>query len=164
LIVGVTGHQDLGDGRVVKWVRTALAEQIARRRVRRGLSSLAAGTDQIFVEELRSAHIEFEAVIPCDGYEATFSDNATRAKFKGLLACAARIHRLPFPMPTEEAFFAAGKWIVSQCDVLFAVWNGLPAHGLGGTADVVAVAQANRRSWIHIDPLKRSVSDHVVGS
>ncbi|MFJ8953478.1 hypothetical protein ACIRO1_25525 [Streptomyces sp. NPDC102381] len=36
---------------------------------------------------------------------------------------------------------AAGKEVVDQSDVLLAVWDGKPAGGKGGTADVVAYAQ-----------------------
>lgn len=163
MIAGITGHQNPGDATVLQWIRATLAEQIADRAIRRGLSSLAVGVDQIFVEVLQSMQIEFEAVIPCEGYEATFGDAAARARYARLLAGAATVHQLPFRTPTEQAFFAAGKWIVSRCDVLIAVWNGRPARGLGGTADVVAVARAQGRPWIHLDPLARTTDAHAPG-
>lgn len=161
MIFGITGHQNLGDPAAVEWVRAALREQVARRPVRRGLSSLAIGADQLFVRVLQSVHVPFEAVIPCAGYETTFSDDGARTSFRSLLAAAASVHHLPFAAPTEEAFFAAGRWIVSHCDVLVAVWNGLPAKGLGGTGDVVAVAQASKRAWVHINTTERSITDHT---
>jgi hypothetical protein len=157
VIVGITGHQDLGDAAAVAWVHGTLIEQIARRRVHRGLSSLAAGADQIFAEVLQSARIELEAVIPCAGYEVTFGDDAARAGYERSLAVAASVHRLPFGSPSEQAFLAAGAWIVSHCDLLIAVWNGLPARGIGGTGDVVALAQAQGRAWLHLDPVERTV-------
>lgn len=146
------------------WIRTALVEQIDRCSVRRGLSSLAIGVDQMFVEILQAAAIEFEAVIPCEGYETTFGDDAARARYAGLVTAAAAVHRLAFPGPAGDAFLAAGEWILARCDLLIAVWNGLPARGLGGTADVVALARARRRPWIHIDPVARTVNPHAPGA
>lgn len=35
---------------------------------------------------------------------------------------------------------AASEFMVEQADELFAVWDGRPARGYGGTADVVAYA------------------------
>lgn len=33
---------------------------------------------------------------------------------------------------------AVGRTVVGRCDLLLAVWDGQPAAGLGGTADVVS--------------------------
>jgi len=159
VIIGITGHRSLGGPATEAWVRAALTDEIAQRPIHRGLSSLAVGADQLFAEILISAHIEFEAVIPCAGYEATFRDDVERIRFYHLVARAATVHRLPFDAPSEPAFLAAGAWIASHCDLLIAVWNGLPARGIGGTAEVVALAQTQGRRWLHIDPVRRTIGD-----
>jgi hypothetical protein len=40
--------------------------------------------------------------------------------------------------------------VADQCDALVAVWDGQPARGRGGTADIVAYARKKRRplAWI----------------
>jgi hypothetical protein len=53
------------------------------------------------------------------------------------------VNELPYPTPTEAAYFAAGKLIVNRCDLLLAVWDGQPAGGLGGTGDIVGYARTN---------------------
>ena len=63
----------------------------------------------------------------------------------------------PFPGPSEQAFLEAGKYIVTHCELLFAVWNALPARGVGGTADIVMFAKSVNRPWIHIKPGERTV-------
>jgi len=55
------------------------------------------------------------------------------------------VDTLAFREPSEEAFFAAGKAVVDACDWLIAVWDGEPARGLGGSADVVAYARNQGR-------------------
>ncbi len=157
MIVGVTGHQDIGDAATVAWVRGELENQLCLHGATLGLSSLARGADQLFVDALRALAIPFEVVIPSAAYEETFPDESARSRYRMLLSLATRIHYLPYPRPSEEAFFAAGKWIVHHCDLLLAVWNGRPARGLGGTGDVVQVALDMRRTWVHVNPNKKSV-------
>ncbi|MEO5877101.1 MAG: hypothetical protein ABIQ26_19070, partial [Streptosporangiaceae bacterium] len=43
--------------------------------------------------------------------------------------------------PTDEAYLVAGHRVVKRSDLLLAVWDGRPAGGLGGTADIVAYAR-----------------------
>ena len=59
---------------------------------------------------------------------------------------------------------AAGRYVIDQCDVLFAVWDGLLAGAMGGTGDAVAYARQAGRRVIHIKPLTRSVSGSAVAA
>jgi hypothetical protein len=50
------------------------------------------------------------------------------------------------PIPEYEerdpiSFMAASMFMLRRVDELFAVWDGLPARGFAGTADVVAHAR-----------------------
>ena len=45
---------------------------------------------------------------------------------------------LPTDLPTH---MAASNLMVDEADELYAVWDGKPARGYGGTADVVAYAR-----------------------
>lgn len=155
MIVGITGHQVIGDAAAVDWVRRELENQLRGLDVTLGLSSLAVGADQLFVEVLSTLHIPFEAVLPSALYEDTFTDQSALSMYRSQLSVATRVHCLPYSQPSEEAFYAAGKWIVEHCDLLIAVWNGLPARGLGGTADVVRFAIDKHRAWVRIDPRKQ---------
>jgi hypothetical protein len=105
-----------------------------------GLCSLAVGADQIFAHVLLASGGHLHAVIPCQGYADTFADEAARHEFERLLSAAREVTELPFSEPSEEAFMAAGRAVADQCDLLLAVWDGQPAAGLGGTADVVSHA------------------------
>lgn len=155
MIVGITGHQNLGDARA--WVRQVIAEEVAQRRVARGLTSLATGADQLFAEVLLEIGVPYETLIPCARYEHTFTDAAARTQFQRLLATSVRVEQLPYDNCSEHCFLAAGQRIVIGCELLVAVWNGEPARGLGGTGDIVSFARSRRRSWIHIDPVGRAV-------
>ena len=43
-----------------------------------------------------------------------------------------------------------GRYVLDRCDVLVAVWDGQPARGRGGTADIVAMARhcGKPMAWI----------------
>ncbi len=82
------------------------------------------------------------AVIPGLDHEAHLDDDEARTAYRRLLgSCAARVD-LPPEATHEEAYCAAGRWIVDHADRLIAVWDGCPARGPGGTGDVVAYARS----------------------
>ena len=136
--IGVTGHRRI-PGRVLPGVRAEMRRHLGG--ALEALSCLAAGADQLFADIALDSGVPVTAVIPGMDYEAHLDDDAARAGYRRILgACANRVE-LP-PEPThEEAYFAAGRWIVDHCDRLIAVWDGRPARGLGGTGDVVAYAR-----------------------
>jgi hypothetical protein len=137
--VGVTGHRDLS-ARTDVLVTAALATELAKFSSLSGISSLAEGTDQIFAEQVLKAGGTLTALIPCEDYGLSFETSAGKVTYRRLRDQAEEVIRLPFPAPSEEAFWAAGKRLVTLADVLLAVWDGSPSAGVGGTADVVAFA------------------------
>ena len=156
LSVAVTGHQDLGPA--TSWVADILLAAVQIRRPLLGLSSLARGADQLFADAVLRAGNSLRVVIPCDGYETTFTTKEVRAEYIRLLAAADEQVVLPFTEPSEEAFWAAGCRLVDDAGVVVAVWNGKPARGLGGTADVVRYALDSNRRVLHINPTTQAVA------
>lgn len=138
--VGISGHQVLPEV-ALDPVLTGLRDVVAQAGPALvGVSSLAAGTDQLFARQVLDAGGRLHVVLPCQGYAATL-ETADRAAYHEMLQHAATVETLPFPEPSEEAFYAAGRRVVDLCQQLVAVWDGQPARGLGGTADVVAYAR-----------------------
>ena len=139
--LGVTGHHTLSAG-----TREFVAD--ATREVLReiesplsGITALAAGADQLVASELARAGAQLHVIVPCAGYERTFVSEGDLAGFRALLEVAHGVTRLGYPQPSEESFLAAGKRVVDLCERLIAVWDGEPARGLGGTADIVGYAR-----------------------
>lgn len=48
---------------------------------------------------------------------------------------------MPFDESGQAAYMAASEELVARSDLMVAVWDGAPAAGHGGTADVVAYAR-----------------------
>ncbi|MGQ4730544.1 MULTISPECIES: hypothetical protein [Streptomyces] len=139
--IGVTGHRSIpaeAEAHVLAGIRAALC---GPERAVQALSSLAVGADQLFADLALTCGAELTAVIPSGDYETCFDNAADLARYRTLKARAAREVRLDFPHSTDEAYYAAGAYIADHCDRLLAVWDGLPARGLGGTGDIVTYAR-----------------------
>lgn len=140
--IACTGHQSMSTSTrrdVMKEIASELAELGGMPFI--GITSLAEGADQIFALMTLAAGGDLHVVIPSEGYERSFTNQTARANYESLLRLASSQHQLDFKAPSEEAYMAAGEHVADQSDVLLAVWDGQPAGGKGGTADVVAYAQ-----------------------
>jgi hypothetical protein len=139
--LGVTGHQTIPPA-ARDFVLAAIRDILGAAEPPVDLvTSLAAGADQLVAAELVRAGGRLHVIVPSSDYERTFTAAADLASFRSLLAAAAAVTRLDYAEPSEEAFLAAGKCVVDRCETLIAVWDGEPARGLGGTADVVRYAR-----------------------
>ena len=54
--------------------------------------------------------------------------------------------------PVDRAYEQAGRYVVEHSDALIAVWDGLPAQGRGGTAEIVAWGQGLGKAVIRVWP------------
>ncbi len=123
----------------------------------RAFSSLAVGSDQIFARAALKVGIPLLAVIPMDHYERFFAPDA-RADYQAMLKRCEVTNLKWTGEDPQDGFFAAGKFIVERSDLLFAVWDGRAAKGLGGTADVVAFARERSKPIVHINPTTKRVT------
>ncbi|MFO7743732.1 MAG: hypothetical protein R6X31_15645 [Anaerolineae bacterium] len=157
LAIGAVGHRFLTElDKLASGVDRAL-DQIEAAFVHHPstvISALAEGADRLIVYRVLSrskAKLIVPLPLPQSDYMTDFSSPESREAFLGLLSQADQVITLP-PAPTrEEAYAAAGHYVLDHCDVLLAVWNGKEAHGTGGTAEIVA--EARRRHlplvWVH---------------
>ena len=161
MMVGVTGHQNLGDAEA--WCRTVVQDLVRSLPATHGHTCLAAGADQLFADILLDLQLPFTVVIPSQHYERAFSSKAARNHYHGLLGKAAGRILLPFEEPGPDAYLAAGERVVACVETLLAIWDGKAAKGLGGTADVVAYAREQGVAVVHCDPALRTVTWLRVG-
>jgi hypothetical protein len=144
LKIGVTGHQSIPPT-VLGYVQRRLEEIVSRfERPITGISSLAAGADQLFADVVRRNGGALRVVVPCRGYESTFEHELDRQRYLSLLEQAAAVEILNHAAPTEEAFLDAGQRVARLSTLLIAIWDGQPAKGMGGTSDIVLYARGIR--------------------
>lgn len=142
-VIGCTGHQQMPD-EACEYARTEIEQSLSVLGPSLiGISALAAGADQIFAGVVHDIGGELHVIVPSKRYETTFTDRANLDEYRRLLALTTSVTTLPFEESTEEAFYAAGRAVVDACDALWAIWDGEPARGLGGSADVVRYARSS---------------------
>lgn len=153
IIVGVTGHRagrlESADLRLLRTRVHEVFNALGRLDCNQHLtvmSPLAEGADQIVAREALQFGFPLECPLPFsrDEYARDFSTVAARAEFVALLSLAAMVVELDgsreTPERADDAYTAAGAFMVSKADVMLAIWDGERARGDGGTGHVVQMA------------------------
>ena len=119
----------------------------------RFLSPIADGADQIAAEVALDLGWELEAILPFErsAYAASLASDAARERLDGLIGRAACLLELPGdPGDGLDAYVMTGRATVAHCDLLIAVWDGLPPRGRGGTGEVVQFALTRGTAIAHV--------------
>jgi hypothetical protein len=158
LRIGVTGHRDLTLApAMLTRLRGALDDAFSALTGMQGetdgrprlqvVSSLAEGADRMVADAGLAHGAALVAVLPFPRavYLGDFAEQQSKQDFMRLLAAAAEVAELDGSTGSHEdrnaAYLAAGEAMVSRSDLVFALWDGRPANGPGGTGDIVAYAR-----------------------
>jgi hypothetical protein len=144
--IGVSGHREYLDADLVASMTTAVVDRlVGEDPAPTVLSNLAEGADRLVAELVLTrpdARLEAVLPLPAEEYAADFGSESSRRRFAELLDAASSVtvvHQVPGEA-REVAYERAGRAIVDACDVLVALWDGRPARGRGGTAEIVQYA------------------------
>lgn len=139
--IAITGHRGMPaatERLVDAELRARLADEPVHELV--GLSCLADGADQLFAQAVLDIGGKLEVIVPAQQYRAGLPLQSW-ATYDELLARAARVVELDHVESTEQSHMDASATMIDTADQVYAVWDGKPARGYGGTADVVALAR-----------------------
>ncbi len=126
------------------------------------LSPLAEGSDRLVARVVLSrSGATLQVVLPfsVDDYLEDFEAEESKQEFREMFGLCRRPVMLRTRLIQDEwgqfasrtdAYKAAGEYVVDHCDVLIAVWDGEPARGRGGTAEIVQYALAQDRPVIRV--------------
>lgn len=152
-IVGFAGHRNIDNPKVVA---QSICMALDRLTVKCGrlaaISSVAAGSDTFFVEEVARRTLPFLLVLPFP--KARFQKDFRPAdwqRVEPLIAQAIHVEEVRDPESDQEAYMETGTRIADKADVMIAVWDGKPSAGLGGTGDVVAYSRELAKPLICIN-------------
>lgn len=150
--IGVTGHRlaRLADVNLAELeariggVLSALSAASPDSRFRL-IGSLAEGADMAAADAALNQNWQLDTVLPFA--RADYADDFNRAAATGLRARLDRsTNVLELPGQRHEpggeaaAYERAGRVVLTQSDILLAIWDGEPARGRGGAAQIVAEA------------------------
>ncbi|WP_327355062.1 hypothetical protein [Streptomyces sp. NBC_01304] len=141
--LGITGHRGL-HGETEKVVRRAISAAVAAYDPDElvGVSCLAEGPDVWFAEAVLDHGGRIEVMLPADECRTELPEWHLPV-YDDLLSRASDVRSTGLREVTDEAHMAGSELLVDRVDELIAVWDGLPARGHGGTADVVAYAESH---------------------
>lgn len=139
--LAITGHRELPD-RTAELVDAALRAEVGRYHDGElvGISAIADGADALFARAVLDAGGSLVVIIPAEKYREGFPAEH-HPTYDELLEKAADVIRLDFSESNSEAHMAASQRMLDDADAVVAVWDGQPARGYGGTADVVNAAR-----------------------
>jgi hypothetical protein len=157
IAVGVIGHRHLTE---LNKIMTGV-EGVLRRLLEtfpdsnfRVLSSLAEGADRILAKRfllIPKTALWAPLPLPEEEFLNDFMDLKSKEEFINLLGKAERVIKLPIKKKRDEAYLAAGRYVIENSDVLLAIWDGNPAQDIAGTGQIVALARERSLplAWIH---------------
>jgi hypothetical protein len=158
LALGFTGHRELAaEASCGAQILNVLQREMSAGRVVYGVSSVAAGADLLFAEGCLRAGVPLRVLLPLphESFRRDFQPEDW-ARVEAVLRAAVSVEvtgQDASGMETnrDERYYECGLETVQQSQMLLAVWDGQPARGLGGTAEIVAFARemGRRVIWIH---------------
>ena len=163
--IGITGHRlerlepfDLGAlQRALRDVMVTISGDGLTRQMRL-VTSLADGADTIAAREAVAMGWALDAILPFPraDYLSDFIETDARMEHEALLRSAHAVFELDGDRTIDGgsaiAYERAGRVVLAQSDILIAVWDGHPARGRGGAAQIVAEAVLAGIPVVVIDP------------
>lgn len=119
------------------------------------VSSLAEGADRLAADAGLAAGFTLEAVLPFHRkeYSADFKTEDSKAIYEGLLQRSSAVFELDGdPADRSRAYETAGLIMLANIDLLITIWDGKPAAGVGGTAQIISRAVSGGIPVIWIEP------------
>lgn len=141
-VVGVTGHRTLNDPDLVERQCRDLLQRVLREHPNAmACSALAVGADTIFAEVALDLGMLLWVIVPFATFLEDFATPEEQARYNRLRGSAHTVVEQSFSQRSDEAYLAAGTWIVDHSNLLVAIWDGELSRGVGGTADIVERAR-----------------------
>ena len=108
---------------------------------------MAQGVDQIAAEVAMDLFFDVVAAVPFEGQETLWPEPAQIKYWELLLKCV-DVREICEPGYAAWKMMKRNQWMVDNCDVLIAVWDG----SSGGTKNCVDYATSKEKTIIRIDP------------
>ncbi len=151
--IGVTGHRVLSDVQKLEDAVESILDRIAGRfpadrtpLLYRIVSPLAEGADRLVARAvLKRPEADLVAPLPfpLERYLDDFKTPESQLEFEKLYRQALR-HPVVSPdsqLSDDERYERVGQEVVDNSDLVIALWDGLTARGLGGTASIIEYAR-----------------------
>jgi hypothetical protein len=145
--IGVTGHRILAE-----LEKIGAGVEVALRRIEQAfpgepmtvISALAEGADRIVARHVLArtgARLIVPLPLPESDYITDFDSEESRAEFLSLLHRADHVEEMSSTATRDQAYEAAGEYVLNNSDVLITIWDGQNAQSRGSTGEMVRRAR-----------------------
>ncbi|WUH93735.1 hypothetical protein OG900_28885 [Streptomyces sp. NBC_00433] len=140
--VGITGHRGLPD-KVASLVQAEIRDIVSGYGVEdlTAVSCIADGPDAWFAQAVLDRGGRLEVVVPAEDYRDSLP-HWHHTVYDALISRASEVHATGLATSNSQAHMTGSEILVGLVDEVIAVWDGQPARGYGGTADVVRYAES----------------------
>jgi hypothetical protein len=156
-VIGFSGHRNVSAPQeTAQGIATLLDSIESKYAPIAAMSSIARGSDLLFVQEVVKRKIPLLLVLPFP--ISRFQQDFEPAEWNSavnFIASAVQVEIVNIFSSDEEAYMETGSRIADRADLMMTAWNGEPAKGLGGTGDVVGYARALRKPLAWFNPVTR---------
>jgi uncharacterized phage-like protein YoqJ len=129
------------------YVCQQIEKQLLKLKPEKCISGMALGVDQYFASVCIKLGIPFIAAVPFEGQEKMWPQSSQSIYNKLLSKAAERVVVCPGGYSAHKMQLR-NEWMVDQCDLLLAVWDG----SQGGTGNCVKYAQSVKKEIVFINP------------
>jgi len=159
--IGIVGHRNINedDKQIVSTIKKTFETLSSGRKDILILSSLADGADMLCLKIANELKIPYKVLLPDENFKEEITN---KTDYDDLIKNAVKIFTIP-PI-TDDKYFNVSKYIVDNCNVLVALWDGnkTPTEdadgkpiNVGGTYDSIKYAKKCDRD-IQIIKVKRA--------
>ena len=152
--VGITGQRDLSkfdSERLKNRICSELLSLKHKHDVNIMLNSIAKGADQLCAEIGIALGYELVCPLPFDDYRGDFAGNDLTVYDK-LISESKSVIMVSNIKNKDDAYLAAGKYVVDNCDVLIAIWDRAQQTSICGTMAIMNYAKEKQKKVIVISP------------
>jgi len=119
------------------------------------ISSLAEGSDRLAADAGLAAGFTLEAVLPFHrkDYVGDFKSEESQSAYERLLQRSSAVFELDGDLTDRpRGYETAGLIMLANVDILITIWDGKPAAGVGGTAQIISRAISDGVPIVWIEP------------
>ena len=160
LVVGITGHRDIyeEDQFELYQVLKKLFKKLKTKYDLTVLNSLASGSDSLVAHVILDMKIKYQAILPLDLdiYQLDF-DHIDRIDLYDFVNHA-ETAKVISKEGDHNVYYHASKYIVDNCDILIALWNGEKQELEGGTYHTINQVLEQNKKVFHIITRRKSSS------
>jgi uncharacterized phage-like protein YoqJ len=154
VILGITGHRDLGGciipNNVYNYVFGEMEKLFVKLKPDMTINGGAIGGDQLSCEVCVKLGIPYTIARPFEGQERRWSKEA-QERYNDLITKAANVGIVSPGGFAIWKYQTRNEWIVDNSDMMIGIWSGIKE---GGTYNCLQYAKKQKKDIIIIDPTK----------